>query len=888
MRRAGGRRIPVIILAAVLVLGFPLLFGPDAAGAQEADGRITMSVTYGYYNQARYGRYFNVYVTLANYGSDYEGTLRAVLSTGEPDTTEYEVEVELETGGRQEYTLPVAAYTEITGITVTLEEKGGREETECSIVPNIINYGENCVIGVLSSEGNYDYLEYLGGKVIRLDAQTLPENLYGYDMFDMVILDCVDSSLITEEAKTALIQWTLRGGTLLFGTGSYGLASYEGFREAFGEASVAEAKEILLDYGLTAKEEYTRLCSAITAFEDSRSDQIVSMNAILDGSLQQNRTDDATGDTGESREDNGLAAVLYGNYVPASVLADKEIGDFLVLAPYVLVNRIVYEGSSGLQEQEGMPLLYRKECGQGTVVIAAIEIGTGSRVRTEDNLIWYAQGTMLKNQLNDRRKSQLSSELYGNSGDYWLYDSAAYVDDSKMPQSGRYALVLGCYVLLAGPVLYLILRKKDRCIYLWWMIPLGAVAVTLIVYGMGSSTRIDGSYVSYVNLIQYDSMDQAQGTVYFSVMVPSSRNEETALSSGAEVVEIRQGMIPSYYYTGLNYEENQSGYPDSTSYNNVTVLQDGFTGLTLNMYPAFTRAYYMSVYQTESGTDLVEGAQSVGPVLTADGLTGSVTNRTVYHLTDVIFLGDQFLSYVGELESGESAALDAEQTLFLGTRDLVSTNQILERISQETGTVSQMEAVRRYNLLQYFLERHVFRTNQSWLIGFTNEAGSGNPLQDSLEDGNVSGLTMIALPVEIDYTDGNREYVPIIDVYMEILDGEYDNSYYYRSLDSDILTVEYHLPAEDRITSVLYTSVMNPEYSKKTLDGFTGDVYFLNRITGRYDLVFSDNIPGRVSNMDAYLDENNTLIVEYRKEPAYSSRYMTLPYLSYEKEVSYD
>ena len=137
MRRAGGRRIPVIILAAVLVLGFPLLFGPDAAGAQEADGRITMSVTYGYYNQARYGRYFNVYVTLANYGSDYEGTLRAVLSTGEPDTTEYEVAVELETGGRQEYTLPVAAYTEITGITVTLEEKGGREETECSIVPNI-------------------------------------------------------------------------------------------------------------------------------------------------------------------------------------------------------------------------------------------------------------------------------------------------------------------------------------------------------------------------------------------------------------------------------------------------------------------------------------------------------------------------------------------------------------------------------------------------------------------------------------------------------------------------------------------------------------------------------------------------------------------------------
>ena len=61
MRRAGGRRIPVIILAAVLVLGFPLLFGPDAAGAREADGRITTSGTYGDYKKARYGRYFNVY-----------------------------------------------------------------------------------------------------------------------------------------------------------------------------------------------------------------------------------------------------------------------------------------------------------------------------------------------------------------------------------------------------------------------------------------------------------------------------------------------------------------------------------------------------------------------------------------------------------------------------------------------------------------------------------------------------------------------------------------------------------------------------------------------------------------------------------------------------------
>ena len=82
------------------------------------------------------------------------------------------------------------------------------------------------------------------------------------------ILDNMLSSLITEEAKTALIQWTLWGGTLLFGTGSYGLASYEGFREAFGEASIAETKELVLDYGLTAEKESTQLCSAITAFED--------------------------------------------------------------------------------------------------------------------------------------------------------------------------------------------------------------------------------------------------------------------------------------------------------------------------------------------------------------------------------------------------------------------------------------------------------------------------------------------------------------------------------------------------------------------------------------------------------------------------------------------
>lgn len=886
MRRAGRRRIPVMMLAAALCLGIPLLFRTNPAKAEGANGRITMSVTYGLDNQARYGRYFNLSVTLENEGPGFEGTLSAVFATGEPDTLEYELAVELEASGRMEYTIPVAAYTEITDITVTLEADG-EEAAGCRIVPDILNYGENCVIGVIASDGTYDYLEYMGGKVFRLNEQSLPENLYGYDLFDLIILDGIDASLIADEARTALIQWTLRGGTLVFGTGAYGLDSYEGFGEAFGEASVLETGGISLDYELDDAEKLARLCSAITAFEDSRTDQLISMKAILADSLYQGGTG-APADSGEEEEDDGLAKVLYGNYIPASVLADREIHELMVIAPYVPANRIRYEGSSGILEQDGMPLLYRKDCGQGTVVIAAIELGTGGRMRIEENLVWYAQAAVLKDQLSGQRKSRLSSELYGSTADYWLYDSAAYVDDSKMPQSGRYALVLGCYVLLIGLVLYLVLKKKDRCIHLWWIIPAGAVVVTLIVYAMGGATRIDGAYVSYVNLIQYDSEDQAQGNVYFSVLTPSSRTERVLLSSDAEVVEVRRGTFPNYYNTGLAYEEEWDFYPDSTTYHNRTVLQGDLTELTLSMYPAFTRAYYTSAYQTPGGEGLLDGAQSAGPVLTAEGLSGSVTNRTVYDLTDVVFLGSQFLSYVGELTSGQSAALEAEQTVFLGTMDLLSMNEIMDGISQGSGAASGEDAIRRYTLLQYFLERHVYRTDQSWLIGFTEEAGSGNVLRDALREENISGLTMIALPVEVNYTQDDREYVPVIDPYMEILDGEYDNTYYYRSLDSDILTVEYHFPQEDEITSVLYTSIMNPEYSTETMNGFTGEIYVLNRITGRYDLAFSDDTPGRLNNVEVYLDESNTLTVQYRKDPAYASRYMTLPYLSYEKEASHD
>ena len=58
------------------------------------------------------------------------------------------------------------------------------------------------------------------------------------------------------------------------------------------------------------------------------------------------------------------------------------------------------------------------------------------------------------------------------------------------------------YVIIAGPVAYIIMKKKDKRNLLWLIVPVLSVAFSVTIYLIGTSTRIQRPFINYVSTIK--------------------------------------------------------------------------------------------------------------------------------------------------------------------------------------------------------------------------------------------------------------------------------------------------------------------------------------------------------------------------------------------------
>jgi hypothetical protein len=119
-------------------------------------------------------------------------------------------------------------------------------------------------------------------------------------------------------------------------------------------------------------------------------------------------------------------------------------------------------------------------------------------------------------------------------------------------------------------------------------------------------------------------------------------------------------------------------------------------------------------------------------------------------------------------------------------------------------------------------------------------------------------------------------------------EGNYNKYYQSRYLNSDSMTIKYHLPERDKIVSFEYLSNRNQDSSNDYLSAFDGAIYFLNAKTGNYDEVFKNGPGSSVTDINNYLSEQNTITVRYSTKMSLKGYQMVLPYISYWKEAGFN
>ena len=218
----------------------------------------------------------------------------------------------------------------------------------------------------------------------------------------------------------------------------------------------------------------------------------------------------------------------------------------------------------------------------------------------------------------------------------------------EVPPAELLLIVIVAYILLIGPISYVILRRIDRRELAWVTAPLLVVIFTACSFGIGSSMKGSEVIVNQISLIRSSGAGGA-ATVesYAGIFSPDRATYDVTVEDDALMAKMRR----------IGFDGTQTTAAD-------VVVEQG--------NPAHLRGLSIGVFGFEAvRADAIVERE---PVLTVswrtdDGvLTGTVTNEGTLPVEDVAYIsssgGDMILS---ELGAGESAEFTVETTNFNGS-----------------------------------------------------------------------------------------------------------------------------------------------------------------------------------------------------------------------------
>jgi hypothetical protein len=207
------------------------------------------------------------------------------------------------------------------------------------------------------------------------------------------------------------------------------------------------------------------------------------------------------------------------------------------------------------------------------------------------------------------------------------------------------ALIVG-YILLIGPISYVVLRRLDRREMAWITAPLLVVLFTACSYGIGSSMK--GSEV-IVNEIALVRTSPAGGTAlvesYAGIFSPDRASYDLSVDGDALISPVRASV----------FGEERSGSPvimeqgDPARIRDVGVGVFGFEAVRADAVVEYEPALQVS-WRYEDGE-----------------LVGTVTNTGEVLMSDVAYVSPSEGEMIGDLEPGASADFEVARVNFNGS-----------------------------------------------------------------------------------------------------------------------------------------------------------------------------------------------------------------------------
>jgi hypothetical protein len=312
-------------------------------------------------------------------------------------------------------------------------------------------------------------------------------------------------------------------------------------------------------------------------------------------------------------------------------LAEFAGGDPIrVPGPFLVASGAVNDGTTLVAEQD-IPIVHQMDVGSGVVDYVALDL-TASPFDAWSGTtnFWYtliSPGSAYPNWLPaDVPERQMTADQMN-----YALSSLPALD---LPSVRSLTVLLFVYVLLVGPVNYLVLRWRKKQHWAWVTIPVLTLLFTAGTFALGFSLRGSDLILNKIAIVELQPDGPGRATTYYGLFSPTQNAYEVQVAGSALL-----SSLATYY-------DPWSGMPSTTS--EITFLQSDpavVRGLAVNQWS-------MQTFQSESVWEGF-GAITADLQMGENGLIGTVRNETNATLQDAaLVMGSRYVK-IGDVAPGE-------------------------------------------------------------------------------------------------------------------------------------------------------------------------------------------------------------------------------------------
>ncbi|USG64945.1 hypothetical protein NDK47_22915 [Brevibacillus ruminantium] len=311
-----------------------------------------------------------------------------------------------------------------------------------------------------------------------------------------------------------------------------------------------------------------------------------------------------------------------------------------VLEKPLTVSTGTVKSGSVLYSEAGVPLIASRSVGEGKVLYIAYDLAE------EPVASWSGNSRFWADVMNKGFGSSINNAYRDPMDRMWSLENAAdRIPALKMPDIKWLALFFGVYALIAGPILFFLLRRKRKQSLMWGAVPALAIVTGIGIFLVGAMQRGTTPLLHQVSFVQLLGDGKANAKAVAAMFVPRSSDYEVSVKGNGRVWPLFSRSTDRTEPTAWVWAQ-----PDQT--------QIQFKDVEFwSMRKLGTEQFLSDVGSLESDLRYVEGA-----------LKGTVTNKTVYTLRDVTVASDTQTQKFPELAPGQTIDVDLKFDPTLQTR----------------------------------------------------------------------------------------------------------------------------------------------------------------------------------------------------------------------------